>query len=138
MCENKYMYKAYQEALKAYKIREIPVGCVIVKNEKIVAKAHNNRQKKYNVLGHAEINAIRKAERKIKDWRLDGLEMYVTLKPCKLCQSVIKESRISKIVYLLDQDVNTNCSKFVQTNDCDELKKDYQILLKNFFNNLRH
>jgi len=81
---------ALLEAQKAFKKGEIPVGAVIVKDNKIIAKSHNNRQKKFNVYGHAEINCIIKAAKKIKDWRLDDCEMYVTLEPCDLCKNYRK------------------------------------------------
>ena len=134
---NKYMQIAYNEAIKAYKKNEIPVGVVIVKNNKIISKAHNNRQYKYNVLGHAEINAILKAEKNIKDWRLDGCIMYVTLAPCKMCQMVINESRIDKVYYLLEQNNQNNIESITQTNDCNNLKKEYQKIVDNFFKKLR-
>ena len=134
---NKYMQIAYNEAIKAYKKNEIPVGVVIVKNNKIISKAHNNRQYKYNVLGHAEINAILKAEKNIKDWRLDGCIMYVTLAPCQMCQMVINESRIDKVYYLLEQNNQNNIENIIQTNDCNKLKKEYQKIVDNFFKKLR-
>ena len=135
---NKYMEFAYKEALKAYHKDEIPVGAVIVHNNKVIAKAHNDRQKKYNVLGHAEINTILKAEKKLKDWRLDKCEMYVTLEPCKMCQMIIEESRINKIYYLISQKNDTkNNSKYIQTNDCNDIKLQYQKILNNFFKKLR-
>ncbi len=134
---NKYMQIAYNEAIKAYKKNEIPVGVVIVKNNKIISKAHNNRQYKYNVLGHAEINAILKAEKNIKDWRLDGCIMYVTLAPCQMCQMVINESRIDKVYYLLEQNNQNNIENIMQTNDCIFLKKEYQKIVDNFFKKLR-
>ena len=136
---NKYMELAYKEAKKAYKKNEIPVGAVIVKDDKILSKSHNNRQKNNFLLGHAEINSILKAEKKIKDWRLDGCTMYVTLIPCEMCQMIIKESRISKIYYLLNNKEKTeyNSKKYIQTNDCNELKAKYKKLINIFFNNLR-
>ena len=134
---NEYMKIAISEAIKSYKKNEIPVGAVIVKNDKVIAKAHNNRQYKYNVLGHAEINVILKAEKKIKDWRLDGYTMYVTLAPCKMCQMIIKESRIDKVYYLLDQQNQNNTENIIQTNICKKLKNDYQKIVNNFFKKLR-
>lgn len=133
-----YMICAYKEALKSFKINEVPVGAVIVMNGKIIAKAHNNRQKKHNVLGHAEILAILKASKKVKDWRLDNCELYVTLEPCDMCTMVINKSRIKQVYYLLSQpngisnNVNTK-----QTNVCNELKEKYLKLLNDFFSNLR-
>ena len=135
---NKYMEMAYKESLKAYKKNEIPVGTVIVFNNNVITKTHNDRQKKYNVLGHAEIKAILKAEKKLKDWRLDQCQMYVTLEPCKMCQTIIEESRINKIYYLISQKNDTKINnKYIQTNDCNDIKKQYQKILNNFFKKLR-
>ncbi len=133
-----FMNIAYKEALKAYKKKEIPVGAVIVKDNKIIAKSHNNRQKKYNVLGHAEINAILKTEKKLRDWRLDGCILYVTLEPCQLCQKVIEESRIDQVIYLLEQDKSKlESNKYKQTNDCNKLRENYQKIINTFFQKLR-
>lgn len=133
---------AYKEAIKAYKKNEIPVGAIIVKNNKIIAKAHNNRQKKHNVLGHAEILCIIKATKKIKDWRLNDYEMYVTLEPCDMCKTIIKESRIKKVYYLSKQNfqqrLNDKNSIFLQTNDCENIETEYQKILNKFFDKLRN
>ena len=126
-----YFEIAYKEALKAKNKKEIPVGAVIVKNNKIIAKACNSRQYKYNVLGHAEINCILKAERKLKDWRLDDCELYVTLEPCEMCNMIINEARINNVFYILDK------SHKIQTNVCSVVGEKYKSLLKNFFDNLR-
>ncbi len=135
---DKYMEVAYEEALKAYKKNEIPVGAVIVKNHKIIAKAHNNRQYKSNVLGHAEINAILKAEKKIKDWRLNECIMYVTLKPCNMCKTIIDESRINKVYYLLDQDNQKYVDdKITQTNVCNNILDNYEKIIEKFFKKMR-
>ena len=89
-------------AEKAYKKGEIPVSAVILDQEgKLVSSAFNCRQKQYNVLGHAEISCILKAEKKIRDWRLDGYYMIVTLEPCNMCSMIIKESRLDKVYYFL-------------------------------------
>ncbi len=139
----KYMQVAYEESLKAFKKNEIPVGAVIVKNNKIIAKSYNDRQTKYNVLGHAEINAIIKAEKKIKDWRLDGYTMYVTLKPCLMCLNIIKESRLDKVFYLIEKNVdnynvdNYEDNNILRINDCNEVANQYQKVLKEFFEKLR-
>ena len=126
-----YFETAYKEALKAKNKKEIPIGAVIVKNNKIIAKACNSRQFKYNVLGHAEINCILKAERKLKDWRLDDCELYVTLEPCEMCNIIINEARINKVFYILDKNHK------LQTNVCSTIGEKYKLLLKNFFDNLR-
>ena len=129
----RYFDIAYKEAVKAYKKNEIPVGAVIIKNNKIISKAYNNRQRTHNLIGHAEILAILKAEKKLKDWRLDDCEMYVTLEPCEMCSLFIKESRIKKIEYLVSRK-----DKTTQTNDCLETGTKYESLLKNFFKKLRN
>ena len=133
-----FMEIAYKEANKAYKKKEIPVGAIIVKENKIIAKSCNNRQKKHYLLGHAEINCILKAEKKLKDWRLDNCEMYVTLEPCEMCKTLIKHSRLKKVYYLLSQNENSQINPlFLQTNDCDELTFEYKRLLTSFFKEFR-
>ena len=94
-----YMKLAIQQAKKAYKYEEVPVGAVIVKNNKIIAKAYNKKEKTKNVTKHAEIIAILKACKKIKNWRLDDCEIYVTMEPCMMCCGAIEQSRIKKIIY---------------------------------------
>ena len=93
----KFMKSAIREAKKAEKAEEVPIGCVIVRDGKIIARAHNLRQTKRMATAHAEILAIEKVCRKIKDWRLDGMEMYVTLEPCAMCAGAIANSRIKKV-----------------------------------------
>lgn len=94
-----YMNIAIKEAKKAYKYEEVPVGTVIVKKNKIIAKAYNKKEKSKNVTKHAEIIAISKACKKLKNWRLDDCEIYVTMEPCMMCCGAIQQSRIKKIVY---------------------------------------
>ena len=94
-----YMKLALQQAKKAYKYEEVPVGAVIVKNNKIIAKAYNKKEKTKNVAKHAEIIAISKACKKLKNWRLDDCEIYVTMEPCMMCCGAIEQSRIKKIIY---------------------------------------
>lgn len=129
----KYMKIAYKEAVKAFKKNEIPVGAVIVKNNKIIAKSRNNRQKKYNVLGHAEINCILKAEKKLKDWRLDDCVLYVTLEPCEMCFNIIKEARIKDVKYLISKKNNKNDEK----NNYYEMKNEYSKIFLSFFEKMR-
>ena len=93
-----YMNIALKEAKKAYKKAEVPVGALIVIDNKIIAKAHNLRENKNNIINHAELIAIKKASKKKKNWRLDNSVMYVTLFPCPMCASAIMQSRIKKIV----------------------------------------
>ena len=93
-----YMKIALEEARKAYLKDEVPVGCVIVHNNKIIGVGHNLREYSLDILNHAELIAIKKASKKIKDWRLDNSVIYVTLYPCPMCASAIVSSRIKKIV----------------------------------------
>ena len=97
--EEKFMYQALKEAEKAYNKLEVPVGCVIVKDGKIIARAHNLKETKMDTTKHAEILAIQKASKKLKSWRLIDCEMYVTLEPCPMCAGAIIQSRIKKIYY---------------------------------------
>ena len=96
------MNYALKEAQKAYNKMDVPVGCVIVYNGKIVAKGYNKREKEQNVIKHAEIEAIDKACKALKSWRLNDCTIYTTLFPCPMCASAIQQSRISKLVYLND------------------------------------
>ncbi len=128
-------------ALKALKEEEIPVSAIIVdKNNNIVSIGYNNRQKKYSVLGHAEIEAIVKAEEIIKDWRLNGYKLFVTLEPCAMCSSIIKEARLDEIYYFLPRKKNTQDIIYInkkQIDGYDEVKKELNDLLTIFFNNKR-
>ena len=94
-----YMKAALKEAEKARMKDEVPIGCVIVLNDKIIAKAHNIRESKQNPVGHAEILAIQKASKKLDSWRLENCEMYVTIEPCIMCAGAIIQSRIKKVYY---------------------------------------
>ena len=93
------MKKAIKQAQKAALIDEVPVGAVIVKDGKIVASAYNTRESKKDALGHAEINAIKKANKKLSAWRLDGCTIYVTVEPCIMCAGALIQARVDKIVY---------------------------------------
>lgn len=93
----KFMRQAIAQAKKAEKLMEVPIGCVIVCQGKIIARGYNRRNVDKNTLSHAELNAIRKAAKKLGDWRLDGCEMYVTLEPCQMCAGAIVQSRIKKV-----------------------------------------
>ena len=106
--KDKYMNLALKEAKKAYLENEVPVGAVIVKNDKIVSKKHNTKMKTNNILNHAEILAILDATKKIGDWRLNNCEMYVTLEPCPMCAGAIRESRIKKIYIGTYSNIDSN------------------------------
>lgn len=92
-----YMKQALKEAEKAYKKLEVPVGAIIVKSGKIIARAHNQKETKTDTTKHAEILAIQKASKKLEAWRLLDCEMYITLEPCSMCAGAIINSRIKKI-----------------------------------------
>ena len=94
-----FMLEAIKEAQKAGKKGEVPIGAVIVLNGKIIAKGRNKREKTQNALHHAEIIAINKACKRLKSWRLDGAEIYVTLEPCPMCAGAISNARIKKVIY---------------------------------------
>lgn len=94
-----YMSLALKEAEKALKYGDVPVGVIIVKNNKIISKAYNKREKHNNTIEHAEIIAISKACKKTKNWRLNDCEIYITMEPCMMCCGAIEQSRIKKIVY---------------------------------------
>ena len=144
----KYMKEAYKEALKAFAIDEVAVGAVIVKNNKIIARSNNLKEKKACGIYHAEILAIIKACKKISNWRLDGCDIYITLAPCPMCASAIKQARISNVYCGLsnlnestmnitkkifeENDINSSVN-FVSDLFCDEV----DLLMKNFFKNKR-
>ena len=94
-----YLNEAYKEALKAYKKNEVPVGAVIVKDNKIIARAHNLKESKNDPCAHAEILCIKKASKKIKDWYLKDCELYVTLEPCTMCIGALINARVKKVYY---------------------------------------
>lgn len=94
----KYMRAAIREAKKAYALDEVPIGCVIVYQDKIIARGYNRRNTDKNTVAHAEMSAIKKASKKLGDWRLEGCTMYVTLEPCQMCAGAIVQSRMKKVV----------------------------------------
>lgn len=96
--QEKFMKAALKEAKKAYSIDEVPIGCVIVQDEKIIARGYNRRNIDKNTLAHAELTAIRKASKKTGDWRLEDCTMYITLEPCQMCAGAIVQSRMKKVV----------------------------------------
>lgn len=117
---NVFMQAAINEAKKAFKKGEVPIGAVIVKNNKIIAKAHNLVEIKNNALCHAEIIAIKKASKKLKNWRLSDCDLYVTLEPCDMCTGAIKNARINKVYY---------ATKKIQENS---KKQDDYVCLNNY------
>ena len=96
--QERFMKEAIRQAKKAAALGEVPIGCVIVSDGKIIARGYNRRNTDKNTLSHAELNAIRKASKKLGDWRLEGCTMYVTLEPCQMCAGAIIQSRIPRVV----------------------------------------
>jgi tRNA(adenine34) deaminase len=96
--DERYMKKALAQARKAYDLGEVPIGCVIVYEGKIIGRGYNRRNTDKNTLCHAEITAIRKASKAIGDWRLEGCTMYVTLEPCQMCAGAGVQARIDRVV----------------------------------------
>ena len=96
---SRFMREAIKEAKKAELIDEVPIGCVIVKDDKIISRGHNVRETKQSPLGHAEIIAIEKASKKLKSWRLEDCDIYVTLEPCIMCSGAIIQSRIRHVYF---------------------------------------
>ena len=94
----RFMRQAITQAKKAEKLMEVPIGCVIVYEGKVVARGYNRRNTDKNTLSHAELNVIRKASKKLGDWRLEGCTLYVTLEPCQMCAGAIVQARVSEVV----------------------------------------
>lgn len=143
-----WMKEALKEAKKAYEKEEIPVGAVIVKDGKIIAKAHNRKEEKCDTTNHAEILAIQKASKKLGTWRLNDCEMYVTLEPCSMCAGALIQARMKKVyigtmdektgacgsVLNLLQDYTFNHNVEVETG---VLQPECETILKQFFQELR-
>ena len=145
----KFMKEALKEASKSYKKEEIPVGAVIVKDNKIIAKAHNLKETKHDCTNHAEILAIKKACKKLNSWRLTGCTMYVTLEPCSMCTGALILSRIDKVVIgTMDEKTGAcgsvlNLSKDYKFNhvldiETGILENECKTMIQQFFKELRN
>ena len=143
-----FMEEALKEAKKAYRKLEVPVGVVIVKNNEIIARAHNQKEQKNSPIKHAEIIAIEKACKKLNNWRLNGCEMYVTLEPCPMCAGAVINSRIRKIYIGSVQEKTGACGSKI--NIIEEYKSETKVdiefgilkdkcleLVQDFFKELR-
>lgn len=147
--EERFMKEALKEAKKAYDKLEVPVGAVIVKDGKIIARAHNLKETKYDTTKHAEILAIQKASKKLNSWRLIDCEMYVTLEPCSMCAGALINSRIKKVyIGASDQKTGAVGSVFNLLEDYTfnhkvkyekgVLQDECESILKEFFRKLRN
>ena len=133
-----YMNIAIKEAKKAYKYKEVPVGAVIVRNNKVIAKAYNKKERTKNVTKHAEIIAISKACKKLKNWRLENCEIYVTMEPCMMCSGAIEQSKIKKIVYGVKNENFGSISKLKNVKIISQVcEKECKQLVQSFFKKRR-
>ena len=134
MDERIIIEKLKQLMNKATKKNEVPVACIITKDNKIIAKAYNKTNKTNNILDHAEIIAIKKASKRLHNWRLNDCKMYISLEPCSMCKEIIKKSRLSEVIYYSKQNNNKterNINyKYINNNDISGK-------LTNFFKELR-
>ena len=144
---NKYLEIALEEAKIAYNLNEVPVGAVIVFNDKVIAKAHNLKRSTNNIMNHAEIISIIEASGYVGDWRLNECEMYVTLEPCPMCAGAIEQSRIKRIYIGTESNIKSNkkiIKSILQNNDDNHRveiehlnNKECSQILTDFFNNKR-
>lgn len=136
--EEKFMKESLKLALKAFEEDEIPVGAIVVKNNEIIGRGYNQKEKTNNPLKHAELIAIEEACKKINDWRLNDCTIYITLEPCAMCMGAIIESRIKKVVY----GIKKNEQMFNIKNDIKIidgiLEDDCLEILQKFFQNKRN
>ena len=134
-----YLTKIIELSKKSLESGDVPIGAIIVKNGKIIGEGYNTREKNNDVMGHAEINAIKDASKNLNNWNLQGSVMYVTLKPCSMCLSVIRESRVDFVYYLLDKpEKKFEYSRTAIHNFDDEnAKEEYLGILQDFFKKLR-
>lgn len=146
--DEKYMKEAMKQAKLALRLDEVPIGCVIVQNDKIIARGYNRRNTDKNTLAHAEISAIKKASKKTGDWRLEDCELYVTLEPCQMCAGAIVQSRMKRVIIatmnekagcagsvlnLLQMDAFNHQVEITR----DVLKDECSTMLSDFFRSLR-
>lgn len=145
----KYMDMAIEEARKAFEEDEVPVGCVIVKNNQILALTHNRKEQMNSATKHAEILAIEEASSKLNNWRLDGCDVYITLEPCPMCASALKQARVSHIFCGLSNSDSKNYEIVLKILESDKNNASVSIIndlavekvdkiMKDFFRNRRN
>ncbi len=139
--EEKYINELINLSKKSLKKSEVPIAALITdENGKIISKAYNTRNIKQQTINHAEILAITKANKKLKSWRLNKCTLYVTIEPCDMCKSVIKESRIQNVYYLLPrlpEKNQYNKTRFNKLKDMSEKEGKYQEIINKFWKNKR-
>ena len=139
--EEKYINELINLSKKALKKSEVPIAALIIdENGKIISKAYNTRNIKQQTINHAEILAITKANKKLKSWRLNKCTLYITIEPCDMCKSVIKESRIQNVYYLLPrlpEKNQYNKTIFNKLKDMSEKEDKYQEIINKFWKNKR-
>lgn len=146
--DEKYMREAIRQAKKAAAIGDVPIGCVIVYEDKIIARAYNKRNKNKTTLAHAELLAIAKASKKMGDWRLEGCTMYITLEPCQMCAGAIVQARIPRVV-IGSRNPKAGCAgsvlNLLQVKEFNHqveltegvLQEECSVMLSDFFRELR-
>lgn len=125
-----FMQVAIEQAQIAARKGEVPIGAVLVCGDKVVAKAHNMRERKQNALAHAEVLCIDKACRKLKSWRLDTCVMYVTLEPCAMCMGALVNARIQKVVFGAKSETDLNWkveTEYSLNEECGKVLKDFFV-----------
>lgn len=146
--DERYMREAVRQARKAYALGEVPIGCVIVHDGKIIGRGYNRRNTDKNTLAHAEMTAIKRASRVIGDWRLEECTLYVTLEPCQMCAGAIVQARIPKVVMACMNPKAGCAGSILNILDMPEfnhqvetvrgvLEEECAAMLKNFFRELR-
>ena len=144
-----FMKEALKEAKKAYLKDEVPVGCIIVKDNKIIARGHNQKEKKNNAILHAEIVTLTKAQKKLNDWHLNDCTLYVTLEPCLMCTGAILQTRIKRVVYGCNDPKGGAIDTVIKINEIKNLnhyfesiskicEKDCSMILKSYFKSKRN
>lgn len=145
MNHEKYMKTALEEAQKAYQEDEVPVGAVLVCADKIIAKAHNQRESKQSTISHAEIEVIKIANKKLKSWRLEECTLYVSLEPCMMCAGAIQQARVKRVVYATNDNKNGFMSQMMHEKGLNHypiiknnvLEKEATAILKKYFSEKR-
>ena len=134
----KYIDETIEEAKKSLLTEDVPIGALIVLNDEIISYGYNTREKDHSILGHAEINAIEQATKKLKRWNLSDCELYVSLEPCSMCKEIIKQTKLKKVYYLLskpDFKKEYDKTQFIKLESNNE--QTYASVLSEFFKKKR-